>query len=144
MALKLRRGLVAIAPIEDPDTTDGGIIIPDSAKQRLDQGIVVYKGAGVDSSIKIGDHVFFNGYAGTQMTISGEGFFFIMSDKAITATLEGSENWIFTDQMLEEAITQTYAGQRSEGFPYPGDVEDFLEAFRLVLKQLYIQKGLMF
>lgn len=83
--MKLVEDRVAIAPIENPDKI-GHIIIPDQAKDRLNQGFVKYRGPKV-KEVKIGDYVFFSGYTGTLTYIEGEGKFIIMPEKFIIATM---------------------------------------------------------
>src|SRR5678810_1211728 len=70
--MKLVKDRVAVTPIFDADTSPGGIIIPDIAKERCDQGIVKYIGPNV-KDIKIGMYVLFSGYTGTLVHIAGEG-----------------------------------------------------------------------
>jgi len=72
-------------PLDDPEKI-GRIWIPDTAKQRIDQGVVVYKGPEV-KDVKIGDHVFFGGYAGTRVSIEGEGTFIILVEDQCLAVL---------------------------------------------------------
>lgn len=76
---------VAIVPVENPDKI-GSLWIPEMAKDRLNQGFVKYKGPDVQN-LKIGDYVFFSGYAGTLTYVEGEGKFIIMPEKFCIATL---------------------------------------------------------
>lgn len=80
------RDLVYIIPIDDPDISVGGIHIPASAKERVDQGIVKYIGPKV-VDLKIGDYIFFSGYNGTTNIIEGERLI-VMSEKAIQIRLD--------------------------------------------------------
>ena len=96
---------VAIKPLEDPDITEGGIIIPDVAKQREDQGIVIYKGPNV-KHVKIGMHVLFNGYAGTHVAVDGEGLYTIMHEEAVSCVIEDSRDWVFTGRKLRQIFKQ--------------------------------------
>lgn len=77
---------VVIKPLYDRDITAGGIIIPDEAKERCDQGIVVVTGPDV-KDIKIGQHVLFGGYDGTYVGLEGEGDFIILDEDAIKLEL---------------------------------------------------------
>lgn len=64
---------LAIHPIEDPSQTPSGLIhIPDSAKQRTDQGIIIAIGSEVTESLSIGDHVFFNSYSGDKIVLEDD------------------------------------------------------------------------
>src|SRR4051812_6998418 len=78
---------VAIQPRFDPDTSAGGIIIPDIAKERCDQGIVKYIGPEV-KDIKIGDYVLFGGYDGLTIQIEGEGTLILIHEPFIKAVFK--------------------------------------------------------
>ena len=81
--LQVLRDNVAISPLYDPTETRGGIIIPDSAKERCDQGIVKYIGTDV-KELQIGDYVVFSPFNGTNTHIEGEGNVIIMpEDKCV-------------------------------------------------------------
>lgn len=78
--------IVAISPLFDPDTSTGGIIIPDSAKERCDQGLVKYLGPKC-KVLSIGDHVLFSPYSGTLIDIKGEGPLILIPENFIIATI---------------------------------------------------------
>jgi chaperonin GroES len=55
--------------------TAGGIIIPDTAQEKTQQGVVVETGPGTEKekiTVKNGDRVMYDKYAGTQVKIDGE------------------------------------------------------------------------
>ena len=62
------------------ETTKGGIIIPDTAKEKPMQGEVIAIGKGrvaddgklIEMTLKVGDKVLYGKYAGTEITIDGE------------------------------------------------------------------------
>lgn len=81
---------VGVDGIPDPDSSLGGIIIPDMAKKRTKQGIVKYVGPDV-KYVKIGDHVVFSGYTGTTVLLEGEGVIIIMPEDFITCLLEAPD-----------------------------------------------------
>src|SRR5881394_1005790 len=89
--IKLTKNKVAITPIFDPDTSPGGIIIPDIAKERCDQGIVKYIGPKVET-IKIGMYVLFSGYSGTLVHVDGEGSLILLPEEFIVAELPEPAN----------------------------------------------------
>lgn len=71
------RVLVQPAPAEEK--TESGIIIPDSAKEKPQEGTVVAAGPGkvengtkIDMSVKEGDKVLYGKYSGTEVTLDGE------------------------------------------------------------------------
>ncbi|MFZ4521705.1 MAG: co-chaperone GroES [Bacteroidales bacterium] len=79
------RVLVEAAAAEDK--TAGGIIIPDTAKEKPQKGTVVAVGPGKKDepmTVKIGDSVLYGKYAGTEITIDGANYL-IMRESDIVA-----------------------------------------------------------
>lgn len=105
MALRLLKDKVAIIPIEDPDITPAGLIIPESAKQRVDQGVVKYRGPGVES-VRVGDHVVFSSYSGSKITVSDEGYLYIMDESDIQAILTDGASVTMVPLFTVERIIQ--------------------------------------
>lgn len=63
---------VLVEPKEAEEKTSSGIIIPDSAKEKPQKGVVVAVGDGKKDepmSVKVGDVVIYGKYAGTEITI---------------------------------------------------------------------------
>ena len=66
---------VIIEPSAAEETTSGGIIIPDTAKEKPKKGKVVAAGSGKKDepvTVKVGDHVLYGKYAGTEIQIEGQ------------------------------------------------------------------------
>jgi len=71
---------VIIKPSEAEEKTKGGIILPDTAKEKPIEGTVVAAGPGkttedgklVKLGIKVGDKVLYGKYSGTEITVEGE------------------------------------------------------------------------
>lgn len=84
---------IAITPIFDADISRGGIIIPEVAKERCDQGIIKYVGDNV-KGLKPGDYVLFPGWSGTLIALEGEGNLIIMLAKDVRAILHPPETEI--------------------------------------------------
>ncbi|MFM2135775.1 MAG: hypothetical protein RL021_1175 [Bacteroidota bacterium] len=81
------RVLVEAAPAEEK--TAGGIIIPDTAKEKPQRGKIVAVGAGKKDeplTVKVGDSVLYGKYAGTEITIEGREYL-IMRESDIFAVL---------------------------------------------------------
>lgn len=70
---------IAVKPIQQEEKTSGGIIIPDTAKEKPIQGEVVAVGKGTKSEngtvhpleIKVGDKVLYGKWAGTEVKVDG-------------------------------------------------------------------------
>ncbi len=73
---------VLVDPVEADETTLGGIILPDAAREKPQRGIVVATGPGklLDSgargemSVKLGDEVFYGKYSGTEVEFDDDKF----------------------------------------------------------------------
>jgi len=66
---------VIVRPAKAEEKTAGGIIIPDTAKEKPQRGTVVAAGPGKKDepvTVKIGDTVLYGKYAGTELTVEGE------------------------------------------------------------------------
>jgi chaperonin GroES len=66
---------VLIEPAEAEEKTAGGIIIPDTAKEKPQRGTVVAAGPGKKDeplTVKVGDNVLYSKYAGTEITYEGD------------------------------------------------------------------------
>ena len=77
---KILAGKVLVVPQQAETKTAGGIIIPESAKEKPLSGKVVLVGiAKKDESmeVKAGDNVFYGKYAGTELTIDGKDYLLI-------------------------------------------------------------------
>ncbi|WP_126974265.1 co-chaperone GroES [Gynurincola endophyticus] len=66
---------VIVRPAKAEAKTAGGIIIPDTAKEKPQRGVVVAAGAGKKDepvTVKVGDTVLYSKYGGTEINIEGE------------------------------------------------------------------------
>ena len=80
--------------LEEEETTAGGIIIPDSAKEKPAEGEIVAVGPGklnekgdrVAMDVKVGDTVLFSKYGGTDIKLSGDDYL-IMRESDIVAII---------------------------------------------------------
>lgn len=67
--IRVKSNHCAIVPIDDPDITPGGIIIPEEAKDRTDQGIVKYVGPKCEFVEPL-DYVIYGGYNGQLLVLN--------------------------------------------------------------------------
>ncbi|HPF65061.1 co-chaperone GroES [Lentimicrobium sp.] len=80
---------VLIKPAEAEQKTAGGIIIPDTAKEKPQRGTVVAVGTGKKDeplTVKVGDLVLYGKYAGTEITVDGNDYL-IMRESDIVAII---------------------------------------------------------
>jgi chaperonin GroES len=87
---------VVVRRMEEERTSAGGIVIPDSATEKPDQGEIIAVGNGkiTDSGdvrpldVKVGDKILFGKYAGTTVKVEGEELL-VMREEDIVAVIEG-------------------------------------------------------
>jgi chaperonin GroES len=87
---------VLIKRVEEKETVKGGIIIPDTAKEKPQEGEVIAVGAGkiekgerVPMDVKAGDRILFGKYSGTEIKIE-EQEYLILREEEILAKLSGA------------------------------------------------------
>ena len=80
MAFKPLHDRVLVRRIQSDEKTNGGLIIPDSAKEKPSEGEVIACGPGarkdsgelIEMAVKAGDRILFGKWSGTEVTIDGE------------------------------------------------------------------------
>ena len=80
MAFKPLHDRVLVKRVESEEKTKGGLIIPDSAKEKPAEGLIVACGDGarkdsgelIAMSVKAGDKVLFGKWSGTEVTVDGQ------------------------------------------------------------------------
>ena len=97
MAIKVRplHNRLIVQRLDEDEKTRGGIIIPDSAKEKPQQGRVAAVGPGkrdekgnlIEMEAQKGDRVLFSKYAGTEVKLEGDDYF-IISEDDVLAILE--------------------------------------------------------
>jgi chaperonin GroES len=100
VALKLRplADRVVVKPLEREEKTKSGIVLPDTAKEKPQEGTVEAVGSGrynehagkrVELDVKVGDRVMYAKYAGSEVKID-EVEYLILSEKDILAVVSGN------------------------------------------------------
>ena len=88
MKIKPLNDRILVKRLEAEDKTKGGIIIPDTAKEKPNQGKVIAVGEGAKDKdgkrtpvqVKIGDRILFSSYAGTDLKLENEDFIILRED----------------------------------------------------------------
>ncbi len=88
---------VLVRRIEQQEKTAGGIIIPDTAKEKPQEGEVIAAGAGIKGEdgkvtpldVKAGDRILFGKWSGTEVRVDGEDLL-IMKESDILGIIEGT------------------------------------------------------
>ena len=87
---------ILIKRIEEKETAKGGIIIPDSAKEKPQEGEVIAVGNGkkteagkiIPLDVKAGDRILFGKYSGTEIKVDNEDFL-ILKEEEVLGVVEG-------------------------------------------------------
>lgn len=95
MTLKPLGDRVVVKAIEQEERTAGGIVLPDTAKEKPQQGEVIAVGSGkmldngerVPLEVKPGDRIIYAKYGGTEVKVKGEEYL-ILRDNDILAIIE--------------------------------------------------------
>ena len=96
MKVKPLQDRILLKRVESEAKTKGGLYIPDSAKEKPSEGIVLAVGSGktldnggtVAPQVKEGDRVLFGKYSGTEIKVDGEEHLILREDEVL-AILEG-------------------------------------------------------
>jgi chaperonin GroES len=89
---------ILVQRVEEEETTRGGLVIPDTAKDKPQEGEVIAVGKGKINEegkvrpldLKEGDRILFGKYAGTEIKLEGEEFL-IMREDEVLGVLSGSK-----------------------------------------------------
>ena len=95
MSVRPLHDRIIVKRVEEETKTKGGIIIPDTAKEKPQEGKVVAVGPGrtedgklIKPDVKAGDRILFGKYSGTEVKLDGEDYL-IMREDDILGVLEG-------------------------------------------------------
>ena len=96
MSLKPLGDRVIVEPVEKEEMTAGGIILPETAKEKPQQGTIVAVGPGrrdedgdrIPMDVKVGDRVLFAKYAGTEVKLDGDEKVMVLKESDILAVVE--------------------------------------------------------
>ena len=91
MKIRPLQDRIIVQRLEEEDTTKGGIIIPDTAKEKPSEGLVVAVGKGkvtedgkkLPLEVKKNDRILFGKYSGTDIKIEGEEYLIMREDDVL-------------------------------------------------------------
>ncbi len=89
---------IVVKRIEEEETVLGGIIIPDTAKEKPQQGEVVAVGKGkrledgklVPLDVQVGDRILFGKYSGSDIRLDGNEFLIMREDEVLGVLVNGN------------------------------------------------------
>ena len=89
---------ILIKRIEEKETAKGGIIVPDTAKEKPQEGEVIAVGSGkrhegkrISLDIEIGDRVLFGKYSGTEIKIEEEEYLILREDEVFAKLVRAAK-----------------------------------------------------
>lgn len=96
MNIRPMQDRIIVARLEEETVTAGGLIIPDTAKEKPQQGKVVAVGNGkktedgkvIPLDVKVGDKVLFGKYAGTEVKVEGKEYLMMREDDILGVVVE--------------------------------------------------------
>jgi len=99
MAFRPLGDRVLVKRVEEEEKTKGGIIIPDTAKEKPQEGEVLAVGPGardeagkrIEPDVKVGDRILFGKWSGTEVRIDGSDLL-IMKESDILGVVEGGSS----------------------------------------------------
>ncbi len=157
--LKLPRNRVACVPIFDsndsgirgfvgakPDSgykrsESGNIILLDEYRERVDQGIVKYIGAGVTrekNGFGIGDMVIFSGYSGELVSIEGEGLFIILPARFVVCAIIPEPTVV--SGLYFKSVKESWTGHAEYEEYFPATYEKAVELIAKALGETSVIK----
>ena len=79
---------VLVKPLDEKEVVKGGIIIPDTAKEKPQEGTIAAVGTGkrddsgklIEFTVKVGDKVLISKYGGTEVKVDGESYLIMRED----------------------------------------------------------------
>ena len=103
---------ILVRRVEEGETIRGGIIIPDTAKEKPQEGEVISVGKGKSNDegkvfpldVKAGDRILFGKYSGTEIKIDGEEFL-IMREEEVLGILKCQVSTVRSTRVRQSAIS---------------------------------------
>jgi len=97
MKIRPLQDRVIVQRVQEEEKTKGGIIIPDTAKEKPQQGKVIAAGAGkvkddgkrIALDVKAGDSILFGKYSGQEIKLDGEEYLIMREDEVLAVIDDG-------------------------------------------------------
>ena len=103
---------VIIHPFDFPAKI-GSIYVPDTAKKRVNQGIIIAKGPLVSDDVDTADHVFFNGYTGDKLVFEDSSEFYVIPESHLICKVKQSNVMIMDTETIKRIILERFGELRS-------------------------------
>ena len=103
---------VIIHPFDFPAKI-GSIYVPETAKKRVNQGIIIAKGPLVSDDVDTADHVFFNGYTGDKLVFEDSSEFYVIPESHLICKVKQSNVMIMDTETIKRIISERFGELRS-------------------------------
>ena len=80
MKLQPINGRILVKPLEAKDKTSGGIYLPGTAKEKLQEGKIIAVAEDATDEVTVGDHIIYRELTGTEIKIEGEDYILLTED----------------------------------------------------------------
>jgi co-chaperonin GroES (HSP10) len=106
---------VIIHPFEEDirGSKIGSLYVPDQAKRRINQGIIISKGPLVSGDVSIGDHVMFSGYTGDTVSFIDGGTYFVVPESHLLVIVEESDVVLMDTRTVKRIIQERFGELRA-------------------------------
>jgi len=88
MKIRPMNGRVVVKPAEATEETKGGIVIPDSAKEKPREGEVIAVAEDATEEVAVGDRVMYKEFGGTEVTVDEQEYVLLASDDLLVKYVE--------------------------------------------------------
>lgn len=83
MKLRPMNGRVVVKPVEPSDETKGGIVIPDTAKEKPREGEVIAVAEDATEEVAVGDRVIYKEHGGTEVKVDDDDFVLLTAEELV-------------------------------------------------------------
>ena len=91
MKIEPMNGRILVRPLEVPNKTAGGIHLPDSAKEKAQEGEVVAVAEDATEEVAVGDRVIYRQFAGNEISVEGEDHVLLAFDDLLVKYVAADE-----------------------------------------------------
>ena len=88
MKLRPMNGRVVVRPVESSEQTKGGIVIPDTAREKPREGEIVAVAEDATEEVAVGDRVIYKEYGGTEVNVEDEKLVLLETDDLLVKYVE--------------------------------------------------------
>lgn len=92
MKIRPMNGRVVVRPVESSEQTKGGIVIPDTAKEKPREGEIVAVAEDATEEVAVGDRVIYKEYGGTEVNVEDQKYVLLETDELLV-------KYVATDQI---------------------------------------------